>query len=111
MIAPGTTPTVQSLDTVIRALVRLNSVDCLSWRKIASREEYLGIAAGTLCEIAKGREPKDAHVRAQLHLPALIPAPACVKCGEVHTTKACTKDRQPRKVWVRVFGHGQGVRI
>lgn len=40
-----------------------------------------------------------------LDIPALIPAPACVKCGNVHTTKKCTqgavKKNRARRVAVR----------
>lgn len=40
-----------------------------------------------------------------LDIPALVPAPACTKCGEVHVTKRCTQDvkisNRPRRVAVR----------
>jgi len=84
------TPGVQSLDMVQEELNRLHLVEHLSWRKIASLEPFLGIPAGTLCAIAKGREPRDSEHRRILKMPALELAPVCRKCGQVHVTKRCT---------------------
>ncbi len=38
-------------------------------------------------------EPKKPHIRHRLGLPALMPAPVCLKCGKVHVTKRCTATR------------------
>lgn len=45
------------LDTVQERLNRLHDRMGLSWRQIAARGEYGDIPHGTLCAIAKGREP------------------------------------------------------
>ncbi len=58
-----------------------------NWRKVAS---FYGINVGMAWRIAHGYEPKEAHIRYILDLPALMPAPACPKCGNVHVTKRCT---------------------
>ena len=100
---------VQSLDTVIRALLQLNTVGGMAWRDIAKMDAYKGIPAGTLCAIAKGREPKNPHYREILRLPVLAPAPVCAKCGAVHVTKRCTANGKPAGArWVRVPGHAGG---
>jgi len=52
----------------------------------------------------KGEFPTDEHKRHIMGLPALIPAPACVKCGEVHVARRCTKNtgrKTPRRVAIR----------
>ena len=64
------------------------------------------MTAGTARRIAvEGHEPVDHDIRVALGLPALIPAPACVKCGQVHVTKRCTngtaRRKTPRRVAVR----------
>jgi len=86
---------VQTLDKLQERLKTLHNSN-MNWRTISALPEFRlpsgePIAPGTLCSIAKGRDPKNPHVRAVLHLPALIPAPACRVCGEVHTTKRCTR--------------------
>ena len=68
-----------------------------SWRKVALLGHYTKpdgkqIHYRTLYRWAvEGIEPKNAIERCTLGLPALIPAPACRVCGEVHTTKRCTR--------------------
>jgi hypothetical protein len=91
------TPAAQSLPAVQNRLQQLNMVDNLSFRKIAALSEFQGIPAGTLAHIAKGREPKDPHTRALLHLPTFVPAPACPDCGEVHIKPTCPRKRKPRR--------------
>ena len=88
-----TTPNVQSLDMVRDELIRLNTVEHLSWRKIACLERFSGITAGTLCAISKGREPRNMEHRRILRMPTLELAPVCNKCGEVHVTKRCTNGK------------------
>ncbi len=61
-----------------------------NWRKVAS---FYGINVGMAWRIAHGYEPKEAHIRHILDLPALVPAPVCPKCGQVHVTKRCTAAR------------------
>ena len=79
---------VQSLDKARNELISQYACNG-TWRKVA---KVYGnkVPAGTLCAIAKGREPKKPAHRAALGLPALAPAPVCQKCGVVHTAKRCT---------------------
>ena len=65
-----------------------------NWRKVAS---FYGINVGMAWRIAHGYEPKEAHIRYILDLPALVPAPVCPKCGNVHVTKRCTLVRRPHR--------------
>jgi hypothetical protein len=100
-----TTTGVQTLDMAQICTELLNRHSDMSWREIASKPEYRGIPAGTLWSIAKGREPKSLRYRTILHLPALIPTPACPKCGAVHTTKRCTANKPaPRPSWRAELG-------
>jgi very-short-patch-repair endonuclease len=89
---------VQTLDKLQERLNTIHDTHGLSWRAIAQIPEFAGIPAGTLCAIAKGRDPKDAHERLLLRLPALAPAPVCPKCGVPHVTKRCTAGRKPRQL-------------
>ena len=93
---------VQSLD-MARNELRGIYAEYKSWRRVAI-EYGSKIPAGTLCAIAKGREPKKAIHRAALGLPALAPAPVCLKCGAVHVTKRCTSsgDKPPRRARIAV---------
>lgn len=68
---------VQSLDTVRERLNHLHDTVGLSWRKIAALDEFtnkdgVGIPPGTLCAIAKGREPKKNEHRRILGLREII---------------------------------------
>ena len=73
-----------------------------NWKSVG---EQFGITAGTARRIVvEGHEPKDPLIRYVLGLPALLPAPACIKCGEVHVTRRCTKTtgrKTPRRVAIR----------
>lgn len=80
---------VQPLDALRRDLLAKHDWQHLSWREIA-RRHYPGVPAGTLCAIAKGREPKGAGMRTRLGLPALGQAPVCTACGRVHVADTCT---------------------
>lgn len=59
---------VQSLDTVRMRLIALNDDTGLSWREIAKMDDFKGIPPGTLCAIAKGREPMKPEHRRILNL-------------------------------------------
>jgi hypothetical protein len=84
---------VQLLDTIQARLNRLHDSGSLSWRKIAALPDYQGIPAGTLCAIAKGREPKKKEHRKMLGLPpAAVEVDPCPDCGEAHTVPFCTKE-------------------
>ncbi|MCC6192078.1 MAG: hypothetical protein IT318_23865 [Anaerolineales bacterium] len=99
---------VQQLDAIRRDLLAKHDRQGLSWRKIAKRH-YPGVPAGTLCAIAKGREPKKISVRLALGLPALADAPVCPDCGQVHVAGVCTARKPPTAngvVPVTVWAHG-----
>lgn len=87
---------VQSLDKAQDALLQLYST-YQSWRAVS---KILGLPAGTLCAIAKGREPKKAEHRLALGLPVLAPAPICPACKVVHVgrCKAQAKRRRNRLI-------------
>lgn len=77
------------------------------WRAVAA--EY-GISAAMAQLIAvKGHEPKDPTIRAALGLSRYALAQVCATCGEVHTTRYCTKQRKqvaeqkPRVRWKRHY--------
>lgn len=53
-------------DTLRTRLIYLHDTKHMTWREIADREEYRGIAAGTLCSVSKGYVPKDLIVRRKL---------------------------------------------
>lgn len=60
-----------------------------NWRTTAA---LFGLTSGTAFRIAeRNYEPKDPHIRHALGLPALLPAPACPRCGSVHVSKRCTR--------------------
>ena len=83
---------MRSLDSVRRD-ARRRYGELQNWRKVGAA---MGISEGMAWRLAneEGYEPKDAHIRVHLGLPALVPAPACVRCGEVHVTKRCVKRRK-----------------
>ena len=65
----------------------------MTWRQIAGL--FPGVSAGTLCDIAKGREPKGAVIRKALGLPPLVrvQAPAGIDVQPasliVHSSRIC----------------------
>ncbi len=66
------------------------------WRRVGDK---FGISSAMAYRIAvRGYEPADARIRCKLGLPALIPAPACSHCGEVHVSKRCPKRRRWRRI-------------
>lgn len=78
---------VQTLDTLKADLLARRATG-MPWRRIAA--DFPGVPAGTLCAIAKGREPKGARIRRALGLPAMQPAPVCPRCGVVHVRQCRT---------------------
>jgi hypothetical protein len=85
---------VVTYDTLKKRLNYLHGIDKVSYRKIALLDEFYGVPAGTLCDMAKGKEPRSPHLRARLGLPALVSLPPCPKCGEVHLAKTCPAARK-----------------
>jgi hypothetical protein len=73
-------------------------------REIA-KEYGDGITHADIQRGIKGDFPKSEHKRFILGLPALIPTPACNKCGEVHVRRRCPNTSQakttPRRVAIR----------
>ena len=89
---------VRSSDTTQEALNLLHGTFGLSWRKIAALRPFaeIGIPHGTLHAVAReGVDVIPVKFREAFNLPRTKPAPVC-KCGEVHTTKRCTKYDKPR---------------
>lgn len=91
---------VRTCDSIVEDLNYLHTKSRLTYREIAVFPEYSPIPPGTLCAIAKGAAVPKKWL-ARLGLPAMLPAPACAKCGKVHTTARCTDGKQPRRRWVR----------
>ena|SRR3990167_5569303 len=96
---------VRNPDIVSKELRSLKGTTGLTWRKIALLDDYSPIPAGTLSTIAKdGYIPRKWRLR--LGLPALAPAPVCLKCGNVHVTKKCMANNgnghRPRRVAIRI---------
>jgi len=82
----------------LRNRIKLAYATRHNWRAVAAQ---YGVSSGMAYRIAvNDYEPREAHIRHKLGLPALAPAPVCAKCGEVHVTKRCTssgdKPRRPR---------------
>jgi len=61
-----------ALDIVQDELKRLHAIPGHTWRVIAALDAYRGIPAGSLCSIAKGRDPKNPEYRRILGLPLMI---------------------------------------
>lgn len=107
MSARTKSPRVTQSDRLRTELKALHAIPGNTWRVVAGFQKFSGVPAGTLCGFAKGHPMPHAY-RARFGLPDEKPAPVCLKCGDVHTTKRCTKNgtkpRQPRnyngKVWV-----------
>lgn len=72
---------VQTLDTLRSRLTSARATG-MTWRQIAAH--FDGVPAGTLCAIAKGRDPKSPAIRSALGLPAYASAPVCPVHGVVH---------------------------
>jgi hypothetical protein len=80
---------LKELQKLIRSVYRENR-DAGGWRRVG---ELFGVTGGMAYRIAKGYEPKDPHIRYILRLPAMVPAPVCPKCGEIHLKMRCDKQR------------------
>jgi len=61
-----------ALDIVQDRLKWLHDTWHRPWREIAALDEYKGIPAGSLCSIAKGRDPTNPEYRRILGLPLMI---------------------------------------
>ncbi len=85
--------TPKSEEKVLQYLIR-QKLAGNSLRAIA-RTYGQKITHGDIARALKGQFPKSPCKRLAFGLPALAPAPVCVKCGEVHTTKRCTN--QPKR--------------
>jgi len=79
----------QAPQTALRAaqelLLELRS-EGLTWRQIAARPEYQGVAAGTLCDLSHGIEPKSDDARRRLKLATVIVMTeqrACARCSRL----------------------------
>jgi hypothetical protein len=88
---------VQTMDMVRDMLHSLHK-SLRTWRRV-SIHFNAKIPAGTLCSIAKGREPKKPEYRKILGLPEMKPAPVCAHCGKVPLKKNCNcrTNHRPRK--------------
>lgn len=70
----------------------------LNWRQVGSIYRITGGMAYRIAK-EKGYEPKDAHIRYVLGLPALLPTPVCEHCGEVHVSRRCPHRPKPVRRW------------
>ena len=61
-----------SSDSIRERLKYLNTVQRITWRKIAEMPEFRDVPAGTLCSIAKGYKPKSRELRARLGMDETI---------------------------------------
>jgi hypothetical protein len=65
------------------------------WREVGRRHGITGAMAHRIAN--SDYEPKEVHARFLLGLPALVPAPVCEKCGDVHLTKRCARRPLPTR--------------
>jgi hypothetical protein len=70
----------------------------LNYRQVGAIYRVSGGMAYRIINEA-GYEPKEAHIRYILGLPALVPAPVCERCGEVHISRRCTRRPKPVRRW------------
>ena len=94
------TLTLESWSDVLRRIHR----ETKSWQVTG---QYFHLNKATARLIAKGYRP-GVKVSRLLGVQVYLPAPACAKCGRVHTTARCTEGKQPRRRWVRCAGHAGG---
>lgn len=81
--------------------IRANYARTKSLRAVA---HMYGVNHAVIQRALLGQEPTKPHARHALGLPPLIPAPACVECGEVHVTRRCPKKakrQRPRRIAIR----------
>ena len=89
--------TLYTEEQVSKELWHLRLIEGKSLRQIA---QIYGVKHAIIQRGLKGEFPKTATLRRKLNLPALIPAQACTKCGQVHVTKRCTaKKSMPRSLF------------
>lgn len=65
--------------------------------RAVQREDFSFASLGTLARIRDGIFPKSEHLRKQFNLLPILLAPACPRCGGVHTRK-CREKKPPRKL-------------
>ena len=90
--------------TAVRNIILRKKRRLKTWRATA---KFFGISGGMAWRIGvTGYEPKETKIRTKLQLPSLVPAPVCLKCGQVHVTKKCTANNgnghRPRRVAIRI---------
>jgi hypothetical protein len=88
---------VETFYGVKKRLKELHDTYGLSWRKIASRDDFRGVSPTVLYDmVVRNIEPKKQETREILKLPIMIPTPACPLCGVVHK-RNCSKTAKKRK--------------
>jgi len=65
--------------------------------RVVQRENYPFSSLGTLARIRDGVFPKSERLRKAFDLSPILLAPACPRCGGVHTRK-CREKKPPRKL-------------
>ena len=60
---------MSTLREIQRRLIQMHNHSEMSWREIAEMPEYQGINHATISAIARGRDPKNLHIRQILGLP------------------------------------------
>jgi len=63
--------------------------------RAVQREDFSFASLGTLARIRDGVFPKSERLRKQFNLSPILLAPACPRCGGVHTRK-CREKKLPR---------------
>jgi len=86
---------VRTMDMVQDDLNRLHGI-VGNWRAVG---DILRLPPGTLCSIAKGREPRGKRVRMILGLPTLSAAPVCPNCEVVHVGSCPNKPVKHRDLF------------
>lgn len=87
---------VQTLDKLQARLIAARATG-MTWRDIAAH--FQPVPAGTLCAIAKGRDPKSPAIRAALGLPAYQAAEVCPVHHIVHTGRCPRKSTDTYDAW------------
>lgn len=79
----------------LKSMLRTDYLCLGTWRAVAGKYR---VTSGMAYRIAMhDYEPHDPHIRAALGLPALAPAPVCLKCGEVHVAKRCLSQQERKR--------------
>jgi len=98
---------VTNCDGLFQAICSLKDIGGYSFHKMAVMSDFRGMPAGTICAVYHGK-PLPKKWREAFGFPVMLPAPACAKCGKVHTTARCTEGRTAGRRWVRCAGHAGG---